>query len=251
MPLSFPLFVCFSFGSVGATMSDIPSLAEFMSQLSQCTSCDHCGYESVLGLYVNCICCGKYVTGREFRESTLDSLRTDYGAAADFADDNTTVDPDYEDVVSLCTVLKDDDFDNGVVAYVHVPPQGDSPDDVAAEFSLLLKADGYVDGSNGDGTAKKYVRYMKLLFEHEVFKSRGDFFLPGARAKAHMAYRVIATDKAKLGGKTSARKLFKNYKNGFDRYVFLADEHARRKPNETTEPDVELAEEDILNLFFA
>jgi len=236
-------------------MSDIPSLSEFMSQLSECTSCEHCGYESVLGLYVNCICCGKYVTGREFRASTLDSLRVDYGAVADFADDNTAADPDYElaEAGVLATSLDLEHYgpSNCVIAEVHVPPQGDSPEDVSAEFSMLLKADGFVDGSNGDGTAKKYVRYMKLLFEHEVFQSRGDFFLSGARTKAHMAYRLIATDKARLGGKTSANKLFKNFKNGFDRYVFLADEHARRKPNETTEPDVELTEEDIVNLFFA
>jgi hypothetical protein len=235
-------------------MSDIPPFDEFMSQLSRCTSCEHCGYESVLGLYVNCVCCGKYVTGREFRESTLDSLRVDYGAAVNLTDDNTATDPYYDDVASvLIASLEsgDDGFGNTVVAEVHVPSQGDSPDDVMAEFSLLLKADGFVDGSNGDGTAKKYVRYMKMLFEHDVFKSRGNFFLPGARAKAHVAYRVIAQDKARAGGKTSARTLYKNYKNGFDRYVFLADEHAKRKPSETTEPNVELTEDDIVELFFA
>ena len=235
-------------------MSDILPLDEFMSQMSQCTSCEHCGVESFLGLYVNCVCCGKYVTGREFRETTLDTLRVDYGYSADFAHDNTVSDPDYQDIVSVitsCTETVDDGFGVGVVADVHVPPQGDSPEDVMAEFSLLLKADGFVDGPNGDGTAKKYVRYMKLLFEHDVFKSRGDFFLAGARAKAHTAYRVIAQDKALAGGTTKASRLFKNYKNGFDRYIFLADEHAKRKPDETTEPDVELSEEDIINLFLA
>lgn len=91
------------------------------------------------------------------------------------------------------------------------------------EFRELLLADGYFDspGAKGSGTIRKYVSYMKILFDTDTFHSRDDFFKPGARNKAHAALFAEAVRKSSQGG-TKASKLYCNFKNGFDKYVLLA-----------------------------
>lgn len=91
---------------------------------------------------------------------------------------------------------------------------------VLLEFEDLLLEDGYNMGKQ-DGAASKYPRYMKMLFTNDVFKCRDDFFDPNARVKAHRFYssRAIADSKTT---KTSAEKLYRNYRNGFDKYVIMA-----------------------------
>ena len=108
---------------------------------------------------------------------------------------------------------------------------GKQADDVLAEFEDLLKRDGYSVGVNADGTARKYARYMKMLFDHGVFRCRADFFEHDSREKAHAFYRSIAQETAsKNGGKTSAGKLFLNFRNGFDKFVMLAHFESEYKP---------------------
>lgn len=97
---------------------------------------------------------------------------------------------------------------------------------VIDEFKQLMLHDGYLLGSGRDGTASKYCRYMEMLFECDDFKCRDDFFKPLARSKAHEFYMDCAKKKEQEGsGKTPASKLYKNWRNGFDKYVFLASFH--------------------------
>ena len=101
-------------------------------------------------------------------------------------------------------------------------PISDAAKAVIREFEDALVADGFVVGALRDGTAMKYCGYMHMLFEHGVFSSRADFFDIGARAHAHQFYRSFAEQKvAENGGKTSAKKLYRNFSNGFDKFVLL------------------------------
>ena len=94
---------------------------------------------------------------------------------------------------------------------------------VLREFRQLLIRDGYRVG-RGDGTATKYCRYMQMLFENDIFTSRDDFFKPAARSRAHAFYMQCAQKKAQeTDCRTSVKKLYKNFANGFDKFVLLAN----------------------------
>ena len=119
------------------------------------------------------------------------------------------------------------------------PPSSESAEATMEEFRGLLLADGYFDspGAKGSGTIRKYVSYMKILFDTGTFHSRDDFFKPGARNKAHAALFAEAVRKASQGG-TKASKLYCNYRNGFDKYVLLASFQSEsvHLPHNTVDP---------------
>jgi len=118
-------------------------------------------------------------------------------------------------------------------------PSSESAEAIMQEFRELLTADGYCEspGAKNGGTIKKYVTYMKILFDSGTFHCRADFFKPGARNKAHASLFAEAVRKS-ASGKTKVSKLYSNYKNGFDKYVLLASFQSAsvRVPHQTATP---------------
>lgn len=164
--------------------------------------CTHCGMH--IDPLVPCLCCKKTATGRVLRDTTSDIGRVDYTGLDDFGDD-----------AEKDTIVKPI-----AIGQKNMPQSKQS---VLEEFHQLLLQDGYHVGKSGDGTAVKYCRYMKMLFDSGVFSCREDFFGPSARSLAHATYVDIAKTKAHEGNsRTTWKKLYKNYANGFDKFVLLA-----------------------------
>lgn len=221
---------------------DFMPIDDLIAMIDEAQGCTFCGMHSFSQSEGDpCNCCGKILLGRQLRPSTCDPSRTSY------------CDPNDDGVVSPLKPLANVGDDRNPSFAIRKPTFkrskakmktalkttcGKQADDVLAEFEALLVRDGFNVGGGSDGTARKYARYMKMLFDHGVFKCRSDFFLPDSREKAHKFYREFAFTKAsENGGKTSASKLFGNFKNGFDKFVMLVHIATVFNPLEPTECD--------------
>jgi hypothetical protein len=185
------------------------------------TACVHCGmlYDPD-AFSIACPCCNKALTSRVLRESTVDGARVDYAATEGINDDpfDTQADRSPEQATPRLTARRA----RARQTLVTTSGAGEAANAVLREFEMLLVADGYKVGPNRDGTAMKYCRYMKMLFDHDIFTCREDFFRPGARNRAHEFYRSFAKSKAdEAGGATKYKKLYKNFANGYDKFVLL------------------------------
>lgn len=181
------------------------------------------------------MCCTKTLNDRVLRESTTDPTRIDYGEI-------------YGEIIELFPELAD--LEPAIVDAMEMQkksrvktrerePIDEAAKDVLREFERALMDDGFKVGANRDGTAYKYSRYMKMLFDHKIFSRRADFFRPGARAHAHKFYRSAAEKKAgESNTKTSAIKLYRNYANGFDKFVLLCSRDGPEPPEEENFDDV-------------
>tara|TARA_B110001450_G_scaffold221094_1_gene216927 strand:+ start:38 stop:745 length:708 start_codon:yes stop_codon:yes gene_type:complete len=161
-----------------------------------------------------CFCCKKAHNGRVLRETTLDTARFDYSALDELSrlleDENLPV-------------LKPKPRKSGKSGQKGTrAPTTVAAETVMNEFEDALIADGFLVGANRDGTAVKYRRYMSMLFDHGIFTTRADFFKAGARTRAHEFYKSQGEKKAtENGGKTNAKKLYRNFANGFDKFILL------------------------------
>ena len=93
--------------------------------------------------------------------------------------------------------------------------------DVLDEFKRLLATNSSWGGKKSDGNATKYVRNMRYLFEHGVFKSRSDFFDEGARDKAKELYTKLGEEKYRISQRVKISKHVTNFMHGFDDFVAL------------------------------
>ena len=207
-------------------------------------SCTFCGMTSLSQTDgTPCMCCGKSLLDRQLRPSTCDPTRVSYEESNGdnvLSEINNHIAPEPAPLTTHPAPCKP------VVQKMVKPLKtkcGKQADDVLTEFEMLMKRDGFKMSSSGDGTARKYARYMKMLFDHGVFKQRADFFNADSREKAHNFYREMADKKAAEDGcTTSASKLVSNYKNGFDKYVMLT-----HFAIEFNEPEAEHVESTELN----
>lgn len=207
------------------------------------TTCAHCGmhYDPSVFSFA-CPCCKKALNPRVLRDSTIDGSRIDYATAegVDIDADDTKSDP-----VSKQSAPRA----RSKPVLTTTSGAGEDANVVLCEFESLLVADGYKVGSNRDGTAIKYCRYMKMLFDHDIFVCRDDFFRPGARNRAHSFYMSMAKSKAnEAGGRVSRKKLYKNFANGYDKFVLLGTFHATEDLGCESEGDIlaELSVDELL-----
>lgn len=191
-------------------------LEDILNHWASMSDCRNCGmlYDADVDGDV-CSCCKKAHNERALREVTLDTARVDYsetnGSFFDTASENSSF-------VGVTSRGKSGKF----VKKAKRAPATVAAEAVMNEFENALIADGFAIGVNGDGTAMKYSRYMRMLFDNGIFSTRADFFKAGARARAQKFYRSKAEQKAlENGGKTTAKKLYRNFANGFDKYVLL------------------------------
>lgn len=183
----------------GMSSTPLDEIFDALASLQECPNCG-CIYDSDVD-GDRCACCKKTYDRMLLRETTMDTARIDYD--------------EIEEMFS--------DLESGEKSRKRKhAPTSITTKAVMAEFEDALIADGYTIGANRDGTALKYSRYARMLFDHAIFSTRADFFLPGARVLAHQFYRSEAEKKAfENGGKTSAKKLYRNFANGFDKFVLL------------------------------
>jgi hypothetical protein len=231
--------------------------------------CTYCGHATLVGGFEldNCTCCGKLLIDRQMRESTCDPTRIDYydnGLANEYHTFSTQKNDDDDDDYEVIVLSDNEDGEYGEDGEEFIFSEdrplgkkkkqrtendlsieskqkakaaplkttiGASGDVVVEEFERLMGSEGYVIGGKGDGTARKYARYMCMLFDNDIFHTRDDFFKANSRELAHSFYRKLATEKAMhIDCKTSASKLFNNYKHGFDKFVMLAAFASTYKP---------------------
>jgi len=215
-------------------------LEDILNHWESMSDCRNCGmlYDADVDGDV-CSCCKKARNERALREVTLDTARVDYsetnGSFFDTAQENSP----FVEVKSRGKSGKSGKF----VKKAKRAPATAAAEAVMTEFENALLADGFAIGANGDGTAMKYSRYMRMLFDHGIFSTRADFFKVGARARAQKFYQSQAEKKAlENGGKTSAKKLYRNFANGFDKFVLLCADASIE--SETTCPQKPV-EEDV------
>jgi len=119
---------------------------------------------------------------------------------------------------------------------VEVPKQhfiiGQDPKQVLDEFEKLMQFESQKP-YNSD-TRKRYKMYLKELFDGGVFNKRDELFNQGAKARAHKFYMQQAIQVHSKGGKTPLKKLYHNYKNGYDKFVLLSDNHSGHNANDET-----------------
>jgi len=217
---------------------------ELLAMLEETQCCNFCGMHSFSTSEGDqCLCCGKSLLDRQLRSSTCDKYRISYselndvGTIADVTfplniDEDRFPAPFISKFAVRRSATKRKKAEAIEMSYL-TTMCGKEADDVLAEFEELLKRDGFGVGCGADGTARKYARYMKVLFDNGVFVRRSDFFKPDSREKAHAFYRGIALEKAtENGGTTSAKKLFNNFKHGFDKFVMLAHFETEFKPTD-------------------
>ena len=97
---------------------------------------------------------------------------------------------------------------------------------------LMAASGAYGVNKKDDGNVSKYARYLGILFDDGVISDRSQLFEPGARQAAYAYYQNEADFKFLCGtGRTPAKKLFTNYKRGFDTFVALADASAGAPPS--------------------
>ena len=217
-------------------------LEDILNSLASMPDCPHCGilYDpDVDG--AGCLCCKKPYDGRVLREATMDTARIDYneidGSFFDTAQENSPF-------VEVKSRGKSGKSGKSGKKGKRAPATA-AAEAVMTEFENALLADGFAIGANGDGTAMKYSRYMRMLFDHGIFSTRADFFKVGARACAQKFYQSQAEKKAlENGGKTSAKKLYRNFANGFDKFVLLCADASIE--SETTCPQKPV-EEDVMD----
>ena len=194
-------------------------LDDILNQLASMSDCRTCGmlYDGdVDGDY--CSCCKKDHNERVLREVTLDTARVDYSETFETERENSSF-------VGVTSRGKSGKKSVKFVKKAKRAPATVAAEAVMNEFEAALLADGFVVGENRDGTAVKYCRYMCMLFDNGIFSTRADFFKAGARARAHDFYRSKAEQKAlENDGKTTAKKLYRNFANGFDKYVLLCSD---------------------------
>jgi len=200
------------------------NLDDLVAMLERDANCSFCGMTSLSQTDGNpCMCCGKSMLDRQLRPSTCDPTRVSYEESND---DNVLSEIKNHLASEPAPLTTQPATRKAVVQKMPKPLKtkyGKQADDVLVEFEMMLKRDGFKTTSGGDGTARKYARYMKMLFDNDVFKARDDFFKTDSREKAHSFYREMANKKAaEDGSTTSASKLFSNFKNGFDKFVMLA-----------------------------
>jgi hypothetical protein len=218
------------------------SVDELIAMIEEAQCCNFCGMHWFSQSEGDpCLYCGKSLLGRKLRLSTCDTSRSFYSEPNDDGVMYDTTSQRNTDGVVVPTpfiprfsvrkpAFKCKKARAKATAYL-TTEFGKQADDVLAEFEELLKRDGFRVGGGTDGTARKYARYMKMLFDHGVFTCRDDFFKSDSREKAHAFYRSVALEKtSENGGKTSASKLFGNFKNGFDKFIMLAHFESEFKP---------------------
>ena len=108
--------------------------------------------------------------------------------------------------------------------------QKESPAEVLQEYHRLLLQAGYSPGKKSDGSAYKYVNYMRLLFDNGIFSKRADFFADGAKDKAMRFYQEEAARK-KSTNTTKEDKLMSSFRHGFQHFIELAP-----KPSDMVSP---------------
>lgn len=216
------------------TSNPIEEMIQAIENAECCTFCGMHSFSSAVG--EPCLCCGKSLLGRQLRSTTCDPSRLSYTEPNDDCVMSDATSRLNQDGVSNPLPIRKPVFkrSNTKPKSSITTACGKPGDEVLSEFEELLKRDGFQVGGNADGTARKYARYMKMLFDHDIFRSRVDFFQADSREKAHAFYRRFALATAsEKGGKTSASKLFSNFKNGFDKFVMLAHFESEFKPVET------------------
>ena len=194
----------------GDVVDDVMNI--IFESMQQCT---HCGIRVDPSLNAgSCPFCNKFITGGLPSNASANSICVDYSELSTSANAVYKLAPNY------CIVSN----------APRSAPQNNAPDNVSdeqaqvlEEFMQLLLDNGYDKGKKRDGAASKYCGYMQMLFDGGIFSRRADFFKCDSRARAHRFYMQCAQEKASNNQcKTSARKMYTNFVNGFDKFVLLS-----------------------------